>query len=63
MKTKMLVKVACLMFAVGLPLAWAADLERGKELFESPTLGGGTKGRSCSSCHPGGSGLGMDPLP
>jgi len=31
--------------------------ERGKALFKDPKLGGGTSGKSCSSCHPGGKGL------
>lgn len=31
--------------------------DRGRALFNDPTLGGGTAGRSCNSCHPGGKGL------
>ncbi len=31
--------------------------ERGKVLFNDPKLGGGTSGKSCNSCHPGGKGL------
>jgi cytochrome c len=31
--------------------------ERGKALFNDPKLGGGTAGKSCNSCHPGGKGL------
>jgi cytochrome c5 len=31
--------------------------ERGKALFNDPKLGGGTAGRSCNTCHPGGKGL------
>lgn len=41
-------------------LVYAADADKGKDLFESPTLGGGTTGNSCSSCHEGGKGLGSD---
>jgi len=44
----------------GLSVAYAADVEKGKELFNSPTLGGGTSGMSCMSCHDGGEGLGND---
>jgi hypothetical protein len=33
------------------------DLENGKRLFESPTLGGGTSGKTCVTCHPGGRNL------
>lgn len=33
------------------------NVERGKTLFNDPTLGGGTTGKSCNSCHPGGRGL------
>lgn len=29
----------------------AADAQRGKLLFESPTFGGGTSGKSCLTCH------------
>ena len=35
----------------------AGDLENGKRLFESPTLGGGASGKSCVTCHPGGRNL------
>ena len=31
--------------------------DRGKALFNDPALGGGTAGRSCNTCHPGGKGL------
>lgn len=31
--------------------------DRGKALFNDPKLGGGTAGRSCNTCHPGGKGL------
>ena len=33
------------------------DLENDKRLFESPTLGGGTSGKTCVTCHPGGRNL------
>lgn len=31
--------------------------ERGKALFNDPKFAGGTAGKSCNSCHPGGKGL------
>src|SRR5512141_564676 len=31
--------------------------DRGKTLFNDPKLGGGTSGKSCSTCHPDGKGL------
>lgn len=43
-----------------LSLAQAADPEKGRALFESPALGGGTTGKSCKSCHAGGKNLGSD---
>ena len=33
------------------------DIEKGKALFSDPKLAGGTTGKSCNSCHPGGKGL------
>jgi cytochrome c553 len=55
---KTLVLVAALMMAG--TLAYAANADKGKILFESPRLGGGTTGKSCASCHEGGKGLGSD---
>ena len=31
-----------------------ADARHGKQLFESPALGGGTSGKSCLTCHENG---------
>lgn len=48
------------MFFIGLiaMVAFAAgDPAKGKVLFNDPTLGGGTAGVSCNSCHPDGKGL------
>ncbi|MDA8098230.1 MAG: hypothetical protein M0042_01235 [Nitrospiraceae bacterium] len=50
---------------LGLALACTATVsaaqqtpeERGKAHFNDPKLGGGTSGRSCNTCHPGGKGL------
>ena len=60
MKEKMFILATALVMAGTLSLAYAADADKGKALFESPTLGGGTTGKSCSTCHPGGKGLGGD---
>lgn len=38
-----------ILFAAGNCLG--ADAARGKQLFESPALGGGTSGKSCLTCH------------
>lgn len=57
---KTLVLVTALMMVGSLTLANAANVEKGKVLFESPTLGGGTTGKSCITCHPGGKNLSRD---
>ncbi|MBU0676382.1 MAG: hypothetical protein KJ950_17240 [Proteobacteria bacterium] len=46
--------------AGGLSFAYAANIDKGKALFESPSLGGGTTGKTCKTCHPGGENLGSD---
>lgn len=54
----LVVLVAVTMLASG--LAFAAhhmSAETGQKLFSDAKLGGGTKGKSCDSCHPGGKGL------
>jgi len=35
----------------------SGDVEKGKALFNDAKLAGGTTGKSCNSCHPGGRGL------
>ncbi|MFO7605715.1 MAG: hypothetical protein R6W72_05410 [Desulfurivibrionaceae bacterium] len=60
MKEKMFILATALLVAGSLTLAYAADIDNGKALFESPTFGGGTTGKTCKSCHPGGEGLGKD---
>jgi len=52
--------VSMLMIAGGLHLANAGNADKGKVLFESSTLGSGTTGKSCMTCHQGGKGLGSD---
>ena len=58
MKKMMMSVSVCvgILIAVGMSQA-AGNVETGKKLFESPTLGGGTSGRSCLTCHPGGTNL------
>jgi len=36
---------------------YAADIEKGKALFNDPKFAGGTSGKSCNNCHPNGKGL------
>ena len=60
MKKRTIAIFACLAFVAGLTLAHAADVQRGKKLFEDPKLGGGTTGKSCATCHEDGVGLGKD---
>jgi len=60
MKKKMFVLASVFVMAGTLTLAYAADVDKGKALFASPTLGGGTTGKSCMTCHDGGEGLGDD---
>jgi cytochrome c553 len=57
---KAFILVAALMMTGSLALAYAASVDKGKALFESPSLGGGTTGKSCSTCHEGGKNLGSD---
>ena len=33
------------------------DMEKGKALFNDTAFAGATSGKSCNTCHPGGSGL------
>lgn len=57
---KMLILATALVMADGFTLANAGNVDKGKALFESPTLGGGTTGKSCKSCHKDGKNLGSD---
>ena len=47
--TTLLTAVSVFLAATGICLG--ADAGRGKLLFESPALGGGTSGKSCLTCH------------
>lgn len=55
---KTLVLLAALMMTG--TLVYAENADKGKALFESPTFGGGTTGKTCNTCHEGGKGLGSD---
>ncbi len=53
-------KIAVLsIVALGLifSFAFAADVAKGKTLFNDTKFGGGTSGKSCNSCHKDGSGI------
>ncbi|RMG69464.1 MAG: hypothetical protein D6710_08790 [Nitrospirae bacterium] len=45
--------VMTMVLALSLIVTAGGDVEKGKALFYSPELG--TNGKSCASCHPGGS--------
>ncbi|OQX19837.1 MAG: hypothetical protein BWK76_03275 [Desulfobulbaceae bacterium A2] len=57
---KTLILATSLIITGGLTLAYAANVDKGKALFESSSLGGGTTGKSCITCHEGGKNLGSD---
>lgn len=54
MKRKIIAVAATALILTGASLSQAGDVENGKVLFASPTLGGGTSGKTCLTCHPGG---------
>ncbi|MDA8162590.1 MAG: hypothetical protein M0022_06760 [Desulfobacteraceae bacterium] len=59
MKTLKTLTLSILALGLVFSYAFAAgDIEKGKALFNDARLGGGTTGKSCNSCHPGGAGLG-----
>ena len=57
---KLFAVTTALVMAGSFSLAYAANLDKGKALFDSPRLGGGTTGNSCQSCHAGGKLFGGD---
>ena len=58
MKTLPIVVISILSISLFIMVAFAGgDPAKGKVLFNDPTLGGGTAGVSCNSCHPDGKGL------
>ena len=57
MNKKMLVILASIALIGGIAIVYTANDDRGKMLFEDPSLGGGTTGKSCAKCHPGGRGI------
>jgi len=57
MKIVKITLFSLLAVALVFTLAMAGDVAKGKALFNDPTLGGATAGKSCGSCHPNGKGL------
>ncbi len=60
MKTLKIVLLSIIVLGLTFSFAYAKmhlPEERGKTLFNNAKLGGGTAGKSCNSCHPGGKGL------
>lgn len=49
--------LAVLLASTGASAGEAPSAEKGRRLFNSPEFAGAVSGRSCSSCHPGGSEL------
>jgi cytochrome c peroxidase len=61
MKKISVVVVSLAIAGLALSMVFAADLAKGKELFNDTKLG--TNGQSCSTCHPDGKGLEKAGLP
>ncbi len=57
MKTFMVLMLSIIIPGLVFSGVFAADVEKGKALFNDPKLGGATSGKSCNSCHPDGKGL------
>ncbi len=60
MKALKILIILIVALALITPVVYAAKHlpeERGKALFNDPKFAGGTAGKSCNSCHPGGKGL------
>ncbi|MCI5219675.1 MAG: DUF1924 domain-containing protein [Candidatus Electrothrix sp. LOE2] len=60
MKKLFVVPLSVAFAVLSLSAAQAGNVENGKKLFESPTFGGGTSGKTCASCHADGTKLGAD---
>ena len=58
--TKMCLLAVSFLVVGGFSLVQAGNIDKGKVLFESPQLGGGTTGKSCKSCHKEGRNLSSD---
>ncbi|NTU96662.1 MAG: cytochrome C [Chlorobiaceae bacterium] len=54
---KLLAVLAGLLFYGNMIAEEAPSVEKGRQLFNSTEFAGAVSGKSCSSCHPGGSGL------
>jgi cytochrome c len=57
MKTLKTVILTLVMAGLVFSGVFAAEIDKGKALFNDPKLGGATSGKSCNSCHPDGKGL------
>ena len=57
---KNLILVALLSLAAGFTLAYAANVDSGKALFENPHFAGSTNEDSCMTCHSDGDDFGSD---
>ncbi len=57
LKKTLLLATAALLLTAMPALAGKSSLELGKQLFNDPTLGGSTSGKSCNSCHANGAKL------
>ncbi|MCX5863546.1 MAG: hypothetical protein NTW42_00505 [Deltaproteobacteria bacterium] len=51
MKTITTLLAAFSVFLAATGICLGADAQKGKLLFESPALGGGTSGKTCLTCH------------
>ncbi len=57
MKQLKITLLALLVLGIAFSLAFAGNVEKGKKLFNDPTLGGSATDKSCGSCHPNGKGI------
>ena len=60
MKKIIVTTISVLFVTALLATAWAADSKKGEASFKNPEFAGGTKGKSCWTCHENGDGLGKD---
>ncbi len=57
MNKAMVVALTVTIFALSEIALAAGNVGKGKALFNDPEFAGATSGKSCNTCHPGGSGL------
>lgn len=60
MKKTIVTTIGVMFMAATLATAWAANTKKGEASFKDPSFAGGTKGKSCWTCHANGEGLGED---